>query len=62
MFKVTEENYHKFLTWHGHDPEVAQIVVDKYDNPERRKLLSVALWVDASKIVLKKAVAINSKS
>jgi hypothetical protein len=55
IFEVNEDNYHKFLTYHGHDPWVAKKVVEKYDNPESRKLGSVRLWVDASKIALKKA-------
>ena len=53
MFEVTEENYHRFLSYHGMCPEAARRVVQLYDNPESRKNKSVALWVDASKMVLK---------
>ncbi len=54
MFEVTEDNYHIFLTYHGFDPECAQMVVDKHDNTEGyHNLQSVRLWVDASKMVLK---------
>jgi hypothetical protein len=52
MFEVTEENYHEFLTYHGYDPEVAQWVVENHD--ANSSLASVRLWVEASKIVLKK--------
>lgn len=56
MFEVTEENYHTFLTFHGLDPECARWVVEKYDDTDNyRNLMSVRLWVEASKIVLKKA-------
>jgi hypothetical protein len=51
MFEVTKENYRQYLTWHGHDPEVAQWVIDNYDNSQ---LASVRLWVEASRMVLKK--------
>lgn len=54
MFEVNEENYHKFLTHHGCNVECARWVVDNYDNTDNyRNLMSVRLWVDASKIVLK---------
>lgn len=54
MFQATEDNYHLFLTHHGFNPECAAVVVNKYDNTESYKTnLSVRLWVDASKIVLK---------
>jgi hypothetical protein len=54
MFEVTEKNYHMFLTYHGHNPESAEWVVARYDNTENyRNLISVKLWVDASKMVLK---------
>ena len=54
MFEVTEENYHTFLTWHGLDPECAEWVIAKHDNTENyHNMLSVKLWVDASKMVLK---------
>jgi hypothetical protein len=56
MFEVTEDNYHMFLTLHGLNPECAQMVIDRYDNTEGyHTLQSVRLWVDASKMVLKKA-------
>lgn len=56
MFEVTVDNYHTFLTHHGLDPECAKWVVDKHDNTENyHNLLSVRLWVEASKIVLKEA-------
>ena len=54
MFEVTKDNYHTFLTWHGMDPEVAEYVVDTYDNSENyHKHLSVRLWVEASKYVIR---------
>jgi hypothetical protein len=54
MFEVTEENYHMFLTHHGMTFESAEWVVARYDNTENyRKIKSVQLWVDASKMVLK---------
>jgi hypothetical protein len=53
MFEVTEDNYHTFLTLHGHDPECARLVIDKWDNTEGyHNLQSVRLWVEASKMVL----------
>lgn len=53
MFEVTKDNYHMFLTLHGHDPECALMVVSKYDNTEGyHNLMSVKLWVEASKFVL----------
>lgn len=52
MFEVTEDNYHDFLTWHGHDLEVAEWVVETQD--ANSPLLSVRLWVEASKMLLKK--------
>jgi hypothetical protein len=55
MFEVTEDNYHMFLTLHGMDPECAMMVVNKYDNTDNYyNLLSVKLWVDASKMLLSK--------
>jgi hypothetical protein len=54
MFEVTKDNYHTFLTWHGMDPEVAEYVVDTYDKSENyHKHLSVRLWVEASKYVIR---------
>ena len=54
MFEVTKDNYHTFLTWHGMDPEVAEYVVEMYDNSENyHKHLSVRLWVEASKYVIR---------
>lgn len=54
MFTVTEENYRMFLTYHGQDIEVANYVVATYDNTDGYKsMLSVRLWVDASKMVVK---------
>jgi hypothetical protein len=50
MFEVTKDNYHTFLTWHGHDKEVAQWVVENYD--ANSSLMSVRLWIEASKFVL----------
>lgn len=53
MFEVTKDNYHMFLTLHGHDPECALMVVNRYDNTENyHNLLTVKLWVEASKFVL----------
>jgi hypothetical protein len=52
MFEVTEDNYHEFLTYHGYDPEVAQWVVETQD--ANSPLMSVRLWVEASRMVLKK--------
>lgn len=53
MFEVTEDNYHMFLTMHGHDLECAERVVLQYDNTEGYfNLQSVRLWVEASKIVI----------
>ena len=54
MFEVTEDNYHQFLTLHGHDVECAERVVSRYDNSENYfNLQSVRLWVEASKMVVK---------
>jgi hypothetical protein len=54
MFEVTEDNYHTFLTSHGLDPECAKWIVEKYDNTDGyHNILSVRLWVDASKVVIK---------
>jgi hypothetical protein len=50
MFEVTKENYRQYLTWHGHDLEVAQWVVENHD--ANSPLMSVRLWVEASKFVL----------
>jgi hypothetical protein len=53
MFEVTKDNYHTFLTWHGMDPEVAEYVVEMYDNSENYLMhSSVRLWVEASKYVI----------
>jgi hypothetical protein len=53
MFEVTKDNYHTFLTLHGLDTECALRVVSQYDNTEGyHNLLSVRLWVEASKFVL----------
>jgi hypothetical protein len=53
MFEVTEDNYHTFLSLHGHDPECARLVVDTwYDTEGYHNLLSVRLWVEASEMVL----------
>jgi hypothetical protein len=55
MFEVTKDNYHMFLTHHGMDPVCAEWVVAAHDNTENyHNLLSVKLWVDASKIVIEK--------
>tara|TARA_R110000868_G_scaffold370216_1_gene633703 strand:+ start:330 stop:506 length:177 start_codon:yes stop_codon:yes gene_type:complete len=54
MFEVTKENFHTFLTSHGMNVEVALWVVEKYqDSDNYRNLLSVRLWVDASKMLLR---------
>ena len=53
MFEVTEENYLQFLTYHGRSRDNCLRVIEQYDNPESRKLGSVRLWVDASKMFLK---------
>jgi hypothetical protein len=54
MFEVTKDNYHTFLTWHGMDPEVAEYVVEMYDNSENYLMhSSVRLWVEASKYVIR---------
>jgi hypothetical protein len=56
MFEVTEDNYHIFLTLHGQDPECARMVVDKWDDTDGyHNLMSVRIWVEASKFVLKRA-------
>lgn len=53
MFQVNKDNYHTFLTLHGLDPECAATVVSQYDNTDNyNNLLSVKLWVEASKFVL----------
>jgi len=55
MFEVTEDNYLSFLTLHGQDPECAQRVVETYDGSAGyHELLSVRIWVEASKMLLKK--------
>lgn len=54
MFEVTGENYHTFLSYHGMNIGVAQIIVDKYSDSENYKnLLSVRLWVDASRMLIR---------
>lgn len=54
MFEVTKENFHMFLTSHGMNVEVALWVVNRYENSDNyRNLLSVRLWVDASKMLLR---------
>jgi hypothetical protein len=54
MFEVTKENYKDFLSWHGRDLEVAKMVVELYDGTAGyHDLLSVRLWVEASKMLLK---------
>jgi hypothetical protein len=61
MAEVTEENYHIFLSYHGMNPETAEMVVRMYDHPELRKNSSVATWVDASKMLLKVSKDATSK-
>lgn len=52
MFEVTKDNYHIFLTYHGMNPEVAAMVVEKHDKTENYfNMMSVRLWVEASKYV-----------
>jgi hypothetical protein len=54
MFEVTKQNYHIFLTHHGMNVEVAQYVIKKYYNSENYKnMLSVRLWVDASRMLIR---------
>ena len=54
MFEVTKENFHIFLTHHGMNVENAQVVVEKWYNTDNyRNMLSVRLWVDASKMLLR---------
>ena len=58
MFEVTKENYHTFLSYHGMNIEVAKVIVDKYSDSENYKnLLSVRLWVDASRMLIKEVQA-----
>lgn len=53
MFEVTKDNYHTFLTLHGLDIECAERVISMYNNTENyHTLLSVKLWVEASKFVV----------
>jgi len=53
MLEVTENNYRLFLTFHGLNVESAQWVVSRYDNTENyHNLLSVRIWVEASKFVV----------
>ncbi len=53
MFEVTKDNYQTFLTMHGLDIECAERVISMYDNTENyHTLLSVKLWVEASKFVV----------
>ena len=54
MFEVTKENFHLFLTHHGMHVQNAQVVVDKWYNTENyRNILSVRLWVDASRMLIR---------
>lgn len=54
MIKVTEDNYHTFLSYHGRDIDVARYVVDTYNNTDTYKSIEgVRVWVEASKIVIK---------
>lgn len=54
MFEVTKENFHIFLSSHGMNVEAALWVVNRYENSDNyRNLLSVRLWVDASKMLLR---------
>jgi hypothetical protein len=54
MFEVTKENYHIFLTKHGMNVEVAQQVIKRYQNSDNYKnMLSVRLWVDASRMLIR---------
>jgi hypothetical protein len=54
MFEVTKANYHMFLTHHGMNVEAARYVVSKYYNSENYKnMLSVRLWVDASRMLIR---------
>lgn len=56
MTKITVENYHKYLSYHGRSVDVARWVVERYDNsPGYHTLGSVRDWVEASKIVLQLA-------
>lgn len=53
MYEVTKDNYHIFLTYNGLHPETAAYVVRMHDNTENyHTLMSVKLWVEASKFVL----------
>jgi hypothetical protein len=53
MFEVTKDNYHTFLTFHGMNPEVAEWVVERWDNSEGyHTLMAVRIWVEASKFVI----------
>jgi hypothetical protein len=57
MFEVTEDNYQSFLTHHGLNHECCEYVIRQYDNTEAyHSLLGVKVWVEASKIALKKSV------
>ena len=54
MFEVNKKNYHMFLTKHGMNVEVAQEVVKRYQHSDNYKnLLSVRLWVDASRMLIR---------
>ena len=54
MFEVTKDNYQIFLTSHGMNVEAASWVVNRYkDSDNYKNLLSVRLWVEASKMLLK---------
>ena len=53
MYEVTKDNYHTFLTFHGMNPEVAEWVVEQWDNSEGyHTLMAVRIWVEASKFVI----------
>jgi hypothetical protein len=52
--QMTTDNYHKFLTYHGLDPEVAMRVVATYLKTEKYKTdKTIRQWVDASMMVLR---------
>lgn len=53
MFEVTKDNYHIFLTFHGMNPEVAEWVIERWDNTESyHNMMAVRFWVEASKFVI----------
>ena len=58
MTEITTENYHKYLSYHGCDVEVAHWVVENYDNSEAYHTMgSVRDWVEASRVVIVLATA-----